>query len=213
MSRENLSATETAVNKHMADAKNKIAELEQRLDNLPSDKGPTLKPGGGPQPLSKGEQKTAIEKEIAQVKESTLNAIDQKLKDASPDDKEKCEHAVSQWLYPDRIDPDQEKDLDASQTMLAKDMYERKHPEKPLEKGDVKTMEQAERSMWRQRYKEEMPEPETVQKQPTKEDRKDLDASQDFAFRLRYRDAAESLETGPEMDKDDDKEDFELDKD
>ncbi len=202
----NDGVTEQAVRDRIAAAQEKIAVLQAQLEKLPSDKGPELKPPNGPIAISRGHQKVAVEKQIVQEKEKALTDIDQMLENAPPEVKDHCEHAVGKWLYPEEISPDQQKNLDASQTMLSRKMYEKNHPEKPLEQGDPKTMEQAERSMWRQRYKTEMPEPEIAQKELTKEDIKDLDTSQEFAFNLRYRRSPEEMDATASLDKDIEKE-------
>ncbi len=84
MKEENLSATEAAVNKYLLQAQEQISDLEDRIDNLPSDKGPEYKPKGGPGAMqTRGYERVDLEKEIAALKEQTLEKIDHELKDAS----------------------------------------------------------------------------------------------------------------------------------
>ena len=179
-----VSATELAVNRHLEEAQQQITQLEERLNNLPQERGLNLnlRPDGGPFDVSRARQQVAIEKRIAQVKERTLKAIDQELEHASFEEKEHCEQAVGKWRYPNGIDPAKEKDLNASQTMLAQHLYEKRYPEPSIGETE-KTLDQSQEYAYQLRYGNQKNETKLTAK-----DIKDLDQSQDFAFKLRYLD-------------------------
>ena len=162
MSREALSPQEVAVNQHLADAQDRITVLEWQLNNLPADKGPELKPSGGSVAThTRGERKLELEKQIAEVKEAMLKNVECELADAPPDLRERSNLAVDNMLYGDQKH-EAEKDVDASQARASslRRAYRERITDRPLAKGERKTLDQSQRHAYRTRYQQDAPEPE-----------------------------------------------------
>jgi len=191
MSGRTISDREKAVHKILAGATLKIDHLQMQLDNLPPDKGfrPELKPGGGPRDVPGDRKRAAIEKEIASVKERTLKSVDQELKGALPEEKEHCEYAVGKWQYPEGINPEQPKEINAAQTMIARDQYDKRYPEKDRAKTLDQSQDYIERKYnYQKRYvKEHDQQPEKILEG---KDVKTLEESQAFVYSLRYSEQA-----------------------
>lgn len=201
MSHANHPDVEAAVNRHLAEGQAKIGQLESQLKNLASDKGPQLKPQGGPLTRSNVRVKLKLEKELVQVKETMLQKVDQELKHASPEIRERCNYEVDKMLYPMDIVPEDIKELDLSQAMLSRKMYEKNNPPQPLSKSDQKTLDQSAQYMFQTRYAQELPAPD--ERLLEGKDIKTLDQSQDYAYQLRYRNEPAALGSNLEhMDRD-----------
>lgn len=189
MSDRNLSAEEAAVHRHLAAAKEEINHLEAQISNLASDKGPQLKPEGGPLTRSNAYLKVKLEKQLATVKEEMLRQVDKELKHAAADVRDRCHYEVDKVLYTKPLEAEQKKDIGASQAYLMKDRMERKMPQeqaaKPLEKSDRKDIHQSAQYMFQTRYGQELPAAD--QQLLEGKDIKTLDQSQDYAYLLRYR--------------------------
>lgn len=201
MSNINHTDVEAAVNRHLAEGKAQISHLEAQLNNLASDKGPQLKPEGGPLTRSNVHVRLQLEKELVQVKESMLQKVDQELQHASPEIKERCNYEVDKVLYPMDIVPEDIKELDLSQAMLFRNRYEKNNPPQPLGKGDQKTLDQSAQYMFQTRYGQELPAAE--QRLLEGKDIKTLDQSQDYTYQLRYRnEPADPVSNLGHMDRD-----------
>lgn len=190
MSDRNLSAEEVAVGKHLLEGRATMAYLQARIDNLPPDKGlnPQLTPDGGPANTSNAQLRLTLEKQLVEAKENMLHQIEKELKNAPPDVRERAYHELDKTLYGKIPEPEQHKDIDASQAMLVNDRMakQREQDKGPLEQSDHKTMEQSGDYMYRTRYGQEPPAPEP--QIPEAKQIKTLDQSQDYAYRLRFRD-------------------------
>jgi hypothetical protein len=168
MSREALSPQEAAVNQHLAEAQDRITVLEWQINNLPADKGPQLKPSGGPVATqTRSERKVELEKQIASTKEAMLANVERELKDAPPDVQERSNRAVDDLLCGDQKHEEQ-KDIGASQAYA-----------------------ESRRHAYQTRYKDAT-EPERVMEGTQERDKGSaLDQSQGRAYQMRYKDKSE----------------------
>lgn len=162
MSTENLSPEEQEVNRLINESKEKIAAMEQQINNLPRDQGPAPRYNlpGGPQPHDPGknaELKQELQSAIYKEKDGLAANVDKTLSDAPAAIKEKGQRNLSDFLYgkDKQQEKSAEKQINPSQEFAMKLRYSREQTHK-------------------------IPDHERAQ-------RKDLDASQDFAQKLRFK--------------------------
>ncbi|MBK8227493.1 MAG: hypothetical protein IPK70_10010 [Flavobacteriales bacterium] len=176
---------------HVAAAREKIAFLEWQRDNLPADKGPELKPAGGPViTLTRAEQKVEIEKKIADVKKDMLEKVAREMNAVPLTGRERSQRSVDKVLYGEQ-QPEDRKDIDRSQAFASQEREQSRsagREEPVLEQGDRKTLDESQRYAYRQRYKD-APELEPVMEATEERDAgSPLDQSQQRAYQMRYRD-------------------------
>lgn len=161
MGNRNFSAEEAAVNKHLQEGAARMAQLQAQIDNLPTDRGlnPELKPAGGPANMSNAHINAELQKQIGETRKHMLKQIEQELKNAPPDVRDRSNQVVDKALYPQLPGQDERKTMDQSAAYMYQLRYEKEPSEQQPGAKDIKTLDQSQDYAYRLRFGDEPNEP------------------------------------------------------
>lgn len=145
---DNLTPEEIAVNNIINDTSRTTQDIEEQIRNLPSDKGPELRPQGMPGIRKRGDkglEKYHLQQKLDEVKSKANEKLDTILESSTYQTQLKVHATIDQWRNPEKtiaIREQQEKNITGSQDLAMRKLADVKQHRRDEEKEPAESPEQ-----------------------------------------------------------------------